>query len=321
MKKFSSFFAAMFLIAIVAVFFVSCNKDLGSSKDQTTVSKNYVSSVVGSFIPKEGDITLKNANLTKVTRTWTMLTNNSAFYPSGVWSLVTGKEFIANSAAYNFWSVSTNNPASFPAETQVYSNLTPDEDLRCILETKNLANEVVYLGIVDFKPSKASFPMTVNGFRLGDVLTINADKLFNLPGGNRIAITATFKLSKIDLTATKAAVLTGTSTTPAGKQFQWSDVVYGLDESMLVNVGAGTVTLYDGLAGKVKGEVIITVTDNGSPLTGPTGGYSVKVDLSNQSGKGHALTLNTTKIGWYDSDFITFSDTNITVDNVPVDVN
>lgn len=319
MKK--SLFISVVAI-MMAVTFVSCNK-----KEDAIVNpesqKQYVNLVAGSFIPNEGNITMKSADLTKVTRTWTMLTNNSVFYTPGYWSRVDGREFIVGSAAYNFWSNPANNPASFNVsqDSQVYSNLTPDESLRCVLETKNASGAVVYLGMVDFDPTTASFPMTVNGFRLGDKLTINADQLFNLPGGNRIVINATFKLSPVDLTATELAPITGTSTNPAGTQFKWEDIVYKPEVTTSLPVGAGTVELYDGLTDKVKGIVTITVTDNGSPLTGPTGGYVVSVDLSNQAGKGHALTLTTNKIGWFDSDFIHFTDTDITVENVSIPVN
>ena len=320
MKKLTFILAVAIMMAVT---FVACNK---KSDDVMKPEKQYVNVIAGSFVAHEGDITLKSADLTKVTRTWTMYTNNPAFYTPNYWSLVNGREFITGSAAYNFWSNSANNPVSFDVsqDGSVYSNLTPDESLRCVLETKNSNHEVVYLGIVDFDPTTASFPMTVNGFRLGDKLTINADKLFNLPGGDRISITAAFNLSPVKLSETELGPITGTSTAPDGKQFQWSDVVYGtpVAQSVAVTKTNGTpIELYDGLASKVFGSVTITVTDNGSAKTGPTGGYIVTIDLNSIAGKGHALTLNTSKIGWYDSDFIQFNETDITVTDISVDVN
>jgi len=136
--------------------------------------------IAGSFIAQEGDITLKSADLNKVERTWTWYARSSSFYGNATLALVKGNEFITNSAAYNFWSVAGNNPTTIPVSLDdvTYANLTPDEDLRCVLETKNSNHQVVFLGIVDFNPTTANFPMTVPGFRLGDKLTINADQLF-----------------------------------------------------------------------------------------------------------------------------------------------
>jgi len=314
------------VIAFLAIMLtsVSCKKEAVNNSS----TKQYVKAIAGSFIAKEGDITLKSADLVKVNRTWSMYARNSSFYGNAPFALVKGAEFITSSAAYNFWSTAANNPVTFPVSLDgaVYSNLTPDEDLRCVLETKNAADSVVYLGIVDFNPGHATFPMTVNGFRLGDKLTINADQLFDLPGGNRIAITATFSLFPINLSATKLGAITESHANPAGTQFQWSDIVYDASVAKSATVthtstGNSPIVLYDGLGGKVAGYLNIAVIDNGSPLTAPTGGYNVNVDLSNQPGKGHALTLTTTKKGWYDSDFIIFHDTDITVNDISVPVN
>ena len=308
------------LIAMIAIMFTACKKET-----QQDSSKTYVKAIAGSYIAKEGNITLKSADLSKVHRTWSMYARSSSFYGNATFALVDGSEFINGSAAYIFWSTAGNNPVTFDVsqDGSVYSNLTPDEDLRCVLETKNSTNQVIYLGIVDFNPSQAAFPMTVNGFRLGDKLTINADALFNLPGGNRISISATFIKHTIDLPATEKAAITGPSTQPTGSAFQWSDIVYGAVASETVTVAktANGVPcgLYDGLTDKV-GTVIINVTDNGSPLTAPTGGYQISVDLSNQPGLGHNLVLSTSKKGWYDSDFITIKDTDITVNDVSVPV-
>ena len=327
MKRIVLILAVVFMTAIV---FNSCKKQDNVVNPQT---KEYVNTIAGSFVAQEGDITLKSADLNKVTRTWSMYAVNSPFYGAASivpnYSLVDGREFITGSAAYNFWSSTSpvNNPVSFniSQDNQVYSNLTPNEDLRCVLETKNLADEVIYLGMIDFKPSLASFPMTVNGFRLGDKLTIDASALYALPGGNRISISVNFTTKAVNLPATKKAAITGASTQPSGTAFQWSDVVYGgtntQDVVLPYNTSAGQFELYNELSGKVTGDVTITVTDSGSPLSGPTGGYNVHVTIPNEAGIGHALTLSTTKIGWFDGDFIHFFDTDISVNTIPVPVN
>ena len=313
MKKFIIMFAFMALVLF------SCNKkqDVLDAQPETTVE--YVNPIAGSFIAQEGDITLKSADLSKVTRTWSMYSNNPAFYgTSGVWTLVDGREFITGSAAYNFWKPSANNnPVTFPANQAVYSNLTPDENLRVIVETKNSDDDVAYLGVLDFNPDAVSFPLTVTGYRLGDKLTIDASQLLALPGAQNITISAQFNLAPINIDATKNCVLTTSGGAPAGsKQLTWSDIVYGTPVPTTLSVPTGVVELYDGLTDKVQGTIVITITETGN-------GGSVIQKTVDAVGPGHglALTLTTTKIGWYDSGTINWSDKDITVDAVQIPVN
>lgn len=300
------------IIAIVSmalvlgvVLMTSCKKDDSSAPQN---EKQFVKSIEGSFIAKDGDITFKSAPI-PVNRTWSMYTNNAIWYPAGVWTLVDGREFIDGSAADIWWSTAGNNPVTYPAGTGVYSNLTPDEDLRIIHEAKDAIGNVQYLGILDFNPTVANFPLTVNTFRLGDVLTLNTDAVTGLPGGSNLTITAAFNLAPIDLPATKMATVSNPVGIPNGLQFQWSDIVYGTPAATNVTVGGGDFVLYEGLTDKVVGDIVITLTE-----TGNGGSVIVLGPVHAQlAGKGLKLTMKTTKIGWYDSGTINFADTDIVI--------
>jgi hypothetical protein len=295
---------ASMALVLALVFMTSCKKDTSAPVDQ----KQYVKAIAGSFIAKDGDITLKSAPVS-VNRTWSMYARNSSFYGNAPYALVNGSEFITGSAAYNFWHNSANNPVTFGASEVLYSNLTPDEDLRLITESKDAANNVAYLGIIDFNPNTASFPLTVNSFRLGDVLTLNTDAITGLPGGGNLTITAAFSLAPVDLAATKMGPITLPGGTPNGNQLQWSDIIYGAPVPTNVTVGAGDFVLYDGLDKKVMGNIVITITEVGN------GGSVIVLPAiaAKGPGKGLKLTLKTTKIGWYDSGTINFSETDIIV--------
>lgn len=314
MKKLS----LVLVVALSAVILSSCNK----KEDNVLVPKQYVETIAGSFIAQDGDITLKSAPL-GVNRTWTMYATNSPFYSNAPFALIRGAEFITGSVAYNYWNDTVNNPVTFSATQAVYSNLTPDEDLRIISESKDAANKVAYLGILDFKPSAANFPLTVNCFRLGDVLTINTDALTKLPGGDKLSIKVKYNLAPIDLPATKLAAVTGTGGVPNGKQFTWADVVYGTSVASEMTVGSGDFVIYEGLDSKVMGDIHIEITDTYTGMVNdqPVAIIKLQAIPASGAGKGLKLTLTTKKIGWYDSGVITFGDNDIIVEAVNVPVN
>jgi len=314
MKKLS----LVFLVALMVVSLFSCNKE----EENAVASKQYVKAIEGSFVAKDGDITLKGAPI-GTTRTWTMYATNSPFYANVPFALVRGAEFITGSVAYNYWSNTANNPVTFSATQAVYSNLTPDEDLRIISESKDAAGKVAYLGILDFNPGTANFPLTVNCFRLGDILTINADALTSLPGGDKLSIKVKYNLAPIDLEATKIAAVTGTGGVPNGKQFQWADAKYGASVSNELTIGAHDFVVYEGIDSKVMGDIVITITDTYTGLVNdqPVATIILPAVQAAGPGKGLKLTLTTTKIGWYDSGIINFSDQDITVETKVIEVN
>ena len=304
---------ASMALVLAVVFMTSCKKDTSAPVDQ----KQYVKAIAGSFVVKNGDVTLKSTPV-GVSVDWSMYAKNSPFYAPAVLALVDGREFITGSAAYNFWSNPANNPVNFPVGTSLYSNLTPNEDLRIISETKDVSNNVAYLGMLDFNPETANFPLTIHGFRLGDELTINTDAITSLPGGNNLTITVAYSLAPIDLTATKAKVtLSGTSPgVPNGTEFGWGDIIYGALVPTTSTIGAGNFAVYDYLDKKAFGNIVISISETGN------GGSLIQKTVSAAGlGKGLFLKLTTTKIGWYDSGTISFTDTDITVETVLVPVN
>ena len=164
-----------FILAIVSLVAFGCTK---TETDSPVVKK--VGVIPGSFNAQYGDISLAKDYVQPLTawNVWTMLRQDK--------SLVNGTEFITGSAAQLWWSVPSNNPVTFSSSTSVYSNLTPDENVRLILEAQDVNYKDAYLGIVDFNPNSTNFPLNVKAYRLGDYLGINADALFNLPGANLI---------------------------------------------------------------------------------------------------------------------------------------
>ena len=106
---------------------------------------------------------------------------SSSFYPTEQpFALIKGLEFITGSAANIWWSTNGNNPVSFAASQAVYSNLTPAEPVRLIMEGYSQTDSrPAYLGIIDFDPTQTQFPLTVVSKSLGDVLIVNADALYN----------------------------------------------------------------------------------------------------------------------------------------------
>jgi len=308
MKKLMNLCSVVCFATVVAFFIVSCKKDLGSKKDPE-VKINYVESVQASFIAEQHDVSLKSGIVDPVlvNRTWTMLARNSKFYGNVPFALVKGNEFPPYSDARIYWSNPANNPTTYPVNQGVYSNLTPVEDVRLITEVKDAANKVAYLGIVDFNPTSANFPLKVPSFRLGDILQINANALTSLPGGQNLTISVKFNLYPVDVEATKIGTISGTGGTPNGTSFTWADVHYGSPVLTTITAGSGDFVLYQGIDSKVKGDIIITITDGGSSLV-------LEPIAARGPGLGAKIVLTTNKVGWFDSKDIEDPLTNIGVE-------
>lgn len=298
MKKFNLIVVLVAVVILAGL--TNCTKEVTNPVNE----KTYVDAIAGSFNAQDGDLTFKSVPVAPlgVNRVWSMYKGT---FPTG-FTLVDGSEFISGSLAYEFWRVPTNNPITFPVSSALYSNLTPALPVRLVTETLDANNKVAYLGILDFNPTTANFPLTVHGYRLGDVLAINTDALTKLPGAN-LKITVAFELSVIDLVAMKK----GPSTSESG----WFDLIYSNKIQNIVTAGSGDFMLYDGLEKKVTGNVVITITEDGNPnppivLTVP----------AREKGKGMLIKLTTTKVGWYNSATINIYDTNIDVLTVEVPV-
>ena len=326
MKKINLFLSLIAVVMLVGL--TNCKKET----DNASVTK-YVGTVNGSFIPQDVNISVSKSFPFDApeasTRNWIMYAKNSPFYGNQPFALVKGLEFVTGSAANIWWKTDGNNPVSFDASQGVYSNLTPVEPVRLIMETKDVSGAVAYLGILDFDPTQAQFPLTVTGKRLGDVVTLNTDALTKLPGAN-LTITATVQSTKIDIAKTELGTLspaTGENTTGVIGALDFSDIIYGEVGSQVVTIpnGSGDFPLYSGVDKKVFGNIIITITEAPSSSSPGVSGSVIVLTVPSSavgiSGKSTKITLTTNKLGWYDSSTINVSDQDITVNVVNFPVN
>lgn len=287
-----------------------------TSQGKIEVKNNvkYVESKTTSFTAIDGDLNYKAlgdpVSPVPFDRTWTMLAKHSIFYGNAGFALVKGNEFITGSTAYNFWQKEENNPVTLSINEQLDSKLTPAEDLRLITESKLQgangagSGEVAYLGMLDFNPSHEIFPLSVHGFRLGDVLQINTDQITQLPGGENLRFQVIYTLKPINLSSTKInATLAGITASETVKEFCWDDIVY--DPPSLPSIfdvpaglGIGDITVYNTYSGKVTGTITIVMTQVNNA------GFRIEIPVNNLpllTGKGLRLTLIPNKIGWSDS--------------------
>jgi hypothetical protein len=324
MKKFN---LCLTLIAVVMlVGLTNCKKDT----ENTSVTK-YVGTVNGSFIAQDASIKI-NKDLDPsllITRNWIMYAKNSPFYGNQPFALVKGKEFITGSAAQQWWSKDGNNPVSFAASQAVYSNLTPAEPVRLIMEGYGSDNSILvaYLGILDFDPTAAQFPLAVTSKSLGDKLIVNADGLTKLPGGDLISITATFQAATVNLQATETKLqlssgLNEGQQTGVTGSLDFSDIVYNTPEPYyLVPVKSGDCVVFSESASKIQGTITLTITFAPSPSApGVSGGSTTLTVPAAGPGQYRKIVLSTPKLGWYDSATIGVSDNDISVDVVNVSV-
>jgi len=330
MKKINLFLSLIAVVMLVGL--TNCKKEL----ENTSVTK-YVGTVNASFLTQDVNISVFKhldpfAAPVANTRNWIMYAINSPFYQPQSFALVKGLEFVTGSAANIWWSTNGNNPISFAANQLVYSNLTPAEPVRLIMETKDITGAVAYLGILDFDPTQTQFPLTVAGKRLGDVVTLNTDALTELPGAN-LTITANFQLADVDVAATEVGVLnpaTGAVATGVFGELDFSKIKYGSPVTTVVTLpnvpsGSGNYPLYSGVGKKVFGDIIITITEapsSSSPgVSGSVIHLTVPASAVGIAGKSTKITLTTNKLGWYDSQTINMSDNDITINTVSIPVN
>ena len=327
-----NFKLSMTLIAVVMlVGLTNCKKDL---TETTPVSKQYVGTVNGSFVPQDVNVSVAKSfpfdAPVAVTRNWIMYAKNSPFYDYESFALVKGKEFITGSAANIWWKTGGNNPISFAADQGVYSNLTPAEPVRLVMETKNSDGNIAYLGVLDFDPTLAQFPLTVVGKRLGDAVTLNTNALTRLAGAN-LTITATFQLANVDILATELGSIsseTGGNGAGVTGKLGFSDIVYGspvMQTPVTVPNGSGDFVLYSGLDKKVFGDIVITITEapsSSSPgVAGSVITLTIPASAVGLAGKSTKITLLTDKTGWYDSTPINVNDVNIDIHQIDITLN
>lgn len=298
MKKLS----LVLVIAIMMAVVISCSK---KQDDVIAPQKQYASFVAGEIIPQFGDIvTLKSASV-GVTNFMYMYKDNG-----GTYTKVDGTEFLPGSAPYVFWSTAGNNPGSFGINQTVYSNYTPAEPIRVVIEQRNVEGKVAFLGIKDLNPTFNSFPLNLVCRRLGDKLTINTNALTILPGYATMSFKVSFGVQPIDVLATELDPIN--SNTDNG----WPFLHLGtsvLTETSLTRTQIGVQSLYDDVEGKITGTIYVTIYVDNATI--------VKTVPASELGHGLALTLSTTRVGGYDSQNMGVTQQDIVVNAVDIPVN
>lgn len=308
MKK-VNLFSMLIVAAVMMLGLTNCKKDLN---DSTLKPKKYVDAVAASFNVVQNGLTFKSlpGNPVATQNVMSMYAKNSTFYGATL-ALIDGREFITGSPAYNFWHVTGNNPAPFGIGQIVYSNFTPDEDIRVIVESTNAGGTPYYIGINDLNPSTAQFPLDIKTFRLGDVLTINTDAITALPG-TPLTITVSFNTAPVDINSTKGNALANNATLDFG------DIIYDSNlsnHSIVVPANQGDFVLYNGVTDKVLSPITITISGAGnSPNV-------VATVLAKGAGHGLQMTLSTNKVGWFDSSNMNITQANLTIDLQDVPIN
>ena len=307
----------LFLTLIAVVMLVGLTNCKKTDNDNPTITK-YVGTVNGSFTTQDAGIKVSKdlAPNQLVTRNWSMYAKNSPFYNNQQFALINGSEFSVGSDAQIWWSTSGNNPLTLTVD-QTYSSLIPTEPVRLVMEGFG-ANDTraAYLGIVDFDPTVAQFPLTVASKSLGDILIVNADALTQ-SGGSPITVTVSFNAYAVNMTATKSkSQLSTSSITGVSGVLDFIDIQYDQQPSPTYSksdfsVGAGDYVVFSDIASKIKGDITIKITQNGNiiTLTSPAGalGQGTKITLSISKVDGVSHTLGVTDQG-------------IVVNSVPISV-
>ena len=300
MKKFS----LVLLVALFGTFvFSSCNK-----KEDSTDLKIYAQVVKvpdNSFIVQDGDIILKSAPLVGG-HDFQCLRQ----YPAGsAWAYVDGTEFLPGSAAAVDWSGGQTS-WWFSVTTPIHVTYCPAVPMRFVSIARDVqGGNATYLGLYDCTPNANSFPITLKGRRLGDVLTVNTDALTALPGYTNMSFDVTYTKNIIDL---KGTIFNSSVDTQNG----WPDYTYSASSDVtttLSGANLGNQVVYDGTDATITGTVTIVIHVDNTTIT--------KTTIAPGSDQGLAITLTTTKVGWYDSGTINQSDIDISVSNVEIPVN
>lgn len=301
MKKILLFFAVAFMAVTILS---SCNK-----KDDGLDPKSYASFVSGDFVPSEGDIYLKSADLAVGGHWFDVLDKKVG---SLVYTRVNGTEFLPGSAPALDWANFTS-PVWFSPQS-VRCTYCPILPLRVVLKTSkdnNLNSPVSYLGLWDGTPNANSFPITVNCRRLGDKLTLNTDALTSLPGYSNMSFTVSYNKDVIDVDKT---ILDS----PGDTQNNWPTYSYSatnvpVSVNLPKKLNGGDQEIYDGFDYKISGTITITIHVDGINI--------LKTTESVGLGKGLAITLTTDKVGWFDSGNMGVSETDIELVQKQIPVN
>lgn len=290
-------------MAVMLVTFTACEKE------DVLQSVKYAAVVDGGDVMfADNDITLKSAPTTGGH-------NFECYrkYVTSSWEFVDGSEFLPGSAAALDWSTGNglNRSPWYANGTGVYVTYCPVLPMRFVSKATSGANgtAISYLGIYDFTPNANSFPITLNGRRLGDVLQINTDALTALPGYSNMSFDVTYMQKTIDINGT---IKNSTVDTKLGwPNYSFSDSTFVTKH--LSSSQNGVQTIYDGLEYTITGTITVAINVDNTTIT--------KTVEAPGSDKGLKITLTTNKVGWYNSGIINLTDVDITVEEINMPVN
>lgn len=283
------------LLVLALVGFISCKKD-------NTNSVKYVNAISGVFKAVDNDLKASPVGADRVWEVYKKVGNT--YVP------VDGSEFIPGSSANLDW-IQHPWPQTFALNSDVKIDYCPVMPLRIVTKTRlnNENKSVAYLGILDFTPDRALFPVSIVGRRLGDVLTVNVDDLRNTPGYS-FNVVIEYRTSEICIPGCLAA---SSSTTNGWPTLGFKQANRDLLNTFVVD-HSGDVTVYDGVEKKIVGPIVIKITDPGNRIN------IVKTVDALSAGKGLALTIKTDKAGWYDTAKIMIEDKDIIVEQREVNI-
>lgn len=303
------------LVALMAVFAFAFVFTMNSCQKATDdlLQPTYAAAITvpdgDAFIIEDGDVTLKAAPL-YAGHDFMCL---DQFAVPGTWNYVDGNEFLPGSAAQLDWGTTPlKTKWWFATGSTVRVTYCPAILMRFVSVAKTSENGTpTYLGLYDCTPSANSFPITLKGRRLGDVLKINVDALTKLPGYSNMHFEVIYNKHVIDVNGT---IFGSTNDTKDG----WPSYVYsGAATSVTFPISAaqnvGMQTVYDDVDATIDGTITVKIYVDNAVIT--------KTVQAPGNDKGLAITLTTNKVGWYDSANIGLQDIDITVDNVDLPVN
>ena len=293
----------MFLAILVIAMF-SCSKD---QLTDPNASKSYVKAISGQFIPKDGDVTLKLAPLVGGHQIdcWDKKTLGAP------WTVIDGTEFITGSAPAVDWAgYAIGNPAWYLSGSVYITYCPASLPMRVVITAKigGVNSTPSYLGIWEGIPDQASFPITIQDRRIGDVVTLNTDALTGLPGYATMSFDVVYTKNVIDLAKT--------SMSSPVTDVNWAVYEYSSHVATTTTLDATknlvNRVVYDGLDAKITGITINIHVDN-TTIT--------KTVADAGMGHGLQITLTTSKTGWYNSGTMTVTENDITATQVDVPVN
>ena len=312
----------MMVTAVALIGLTSCDKNEQVQQlEPISVAPIYATAVQGQVEVLDQAILFKSTAVPN-SRLWSLYKKPVG----GAWTLVTGNEFIAGSAAQLDWA--GRNPLSRLITNGSGNRYFPvGMDLKLVYQTLIDGVKTDFLGVQDFTATQDNFTLQMKGRQLRDILMIDAEGLKNVPN-IRFEVMATYVPQTIDLLPTALSATSTLTTWPV-----YTYVAAGVPVTTVLGTisasnglvttsypkSGNDITLFDALEKKITGTVTIVckVYETGNPTSFRT---VTKTTPASAIGSGLKLILTTNLPGWYAGQ-IAFEDVDINVTTVPVLIN